>query len=92
MVESQPSKLKEANIWVVGLDGDGDQPWTGVDFTTGIALVVGGEGRGLGRLVREQCDILAKIPLEGGVESLNASVACGIAAFEVARQRAGKRA
>jgi len=80
-------ELKESNVWVVGLAGEGDVPYTEVDFTLPTALVLGAEGAGLRRLVRERCDRLVRIPLLGQVESLNVSVAAGIVLFEAVRQR-----
>ena len=80
-------RLKEKGIWVVGLDQGGDPLWTGFDLKQPIALVLGGEEKGLRRLTREHCDALLALPLAGGVESLNVSVAAGIALYEVVRQR-----
>jgi 23S rRNA (guanosine2251-2'-O)-methyltransferase len=79
--------LKERNVWVVGLDGDGPTPWSSFDLTSPIALVLGGEGRGLRRLARETCDVVLSIPMAEGVESLNLSVAAGVVLFEAVRQR-----
>ena len=79
--------LKEAHYWVVGLDMEGEKEFTQVDYTTPIALVVGNEGKGIRRLVREHCDFIARIPLFGKVQSLNASVAGALVMFEVVRQR-----
>jgi 23S rRNA (guanosine2251-2'-O)-methyltransferase len=79
--------LKEKNIWVVGLDTSGEAPWTAFDLTSPVALVLGGEGRGLRRLARETCDVVLSIPMAAGVESLNLSVAAGIVLFEAVRQR-----
>ncbi len=79
--------LKEKNVWVVGLDQAGEVPWTAFDLTSPIALVLGGEGRGLRRLARETCDVVLSIPMAGGVESLNLSVAAGVVLFEAVRQR-----
>lgn len=81
-------ELKEANVWVVGLAGEGDVPYTDVDFTLPTAIVLGAEGQGLRRLVRERCDRLVRIPLHGQIDSLNVSVAAGIVLFEAVRQRA----
>jgi 23S rRNA (guanosine2251-2'-O)-methyltransferase len=81
-------ELKAANIWVVGLAGDGPQSLYALDLTLPTALVVGAEQSGLRRLVRERCDWLAAIPMRGRVSSLNVSVAAGIALFETLRQRA----
>lgn len=80
-------ELKELGVWTVGLAGEATQPYTSIDFTLPTALVLGAEGPGLRRLVREKCDHLAAIPLKGHVGSLNVSVAAGIALFEVVRQR-----
>lgn len=80
-------ELKEAGIWSVGLAGDAGRPYDSVDYTGPTAIVLGAEGGGLRRLVRERCDWLAAIPMRGRVESLNVSVAAGIVLFEVLRQR-----
>ncbi len=80
--------LKERGVWIYGLDMDGDA-WCATDLTGAVALVVGSEGRGLGRLVKEQCDFVLSLPMAGKVNSLNASVACGLMIYETARQRAG---
>ena len=80
--------LKKRGVWVYGLDMDGDM-WCQTDLTGPLALVVGSEGAGIGRLVREQCDGLLSLPMAGRINSLNASVACGIALYEAARQRGG---
>jgi len=79
--------LKDAGVWTVGLAGDAAQPYDEVDYTLPTAFVVGAEGAGLRRLVRERCDWLVSIPMRGAVQSLNVSVATGIALFEAARQR-----
>lgn len=79
--------LKEAGVWTVGLAGDAPTSYTDVDLTLPTALVVGGEGGGLRRLVRERCDWLVSIPMTGHVGSLNVSVATGVAMFEALRQR-----
>ncbi len=78
--------LKKKNIWVYCADMDG-QPWCKTDFSGGCALVVGSEGHGVGRLVKEKCDVVVSLPMRGKVNSLNASVAAGIIMYEVARQR-----
>jgi 23S rRNA (guanosine2251-2'-O)-methyltransferase len=70
-----------------GLAGDAPQSYDTVDFTVPTALVLGAEGSGLRRLVRERCDILASIPMKGHVDSLNVSVAAGVVLFEALRQR-----
>ncbi len=79
-------ELKKQNIWVYGLDMDGTS-WNRTDLRGAVALVVGSEGKGVSRLVREQCDGIVSLPMYGQIESLNASVACGILLYEVARQR-----
>jgi 23S rRNA (guanosine2251-2'-O)-methyltransferase len=79
--------LKKAGVWTVGLAGDAPTRYDQVDFTLPTALVVGAEGAGLRRLVRERCDRLVSIPMQGHVHSLNVSVATGIALFEGVRQR-----
>ena len=83
-------KLKEKGIWVVGLEPGARTLWTEFDYSLPLALVLGGEGKGMRRLVREHCDVLVGIPLAPGVDSLNVSVAAGVALFEVVRQRGGR--
>ena len=80
-------ELKEAGIWTIGLAGDSPNRYDRLDLTVPLAIVVGAEGTGLRRLVRERCDWLASIPMRGHVQSLNVSVAAGIALFEALRQR-----
>src|SRR4029079_8783264 len=74
--------LKQAGVWTVGLAGDAPKSFDEVDLTLPTAVVVGAEGAGLRRLVRERCDWLVSIPMRGHVQSLNVSVATGIAVFE----------
>jgi 23S rRNA (guanosine2251-2'-O)-methyltransferase len=81
-------ELKEAGVWTIGLDADARVRYDEVDLTMPTAVVLGAEGTGLRRLVRERCDILAAIPMRGHVSSLNVSVAAGIVLFEAVRQRA----
>ncbi len=78
--------LKKAGYWIIGADMAGDTCFS-QDLTGPIALVIGGEGFGLSRLVKEKCDFLSSIPMRGNINSLNASVAAGILMFEVVRQR-----
>lgn len=78
--------LKGRGVWVFGADMEGT-PWTELDFTGSAALVIGSEGRGLSKLVREKCDFIASLPMKGKINSLNASVAAGILMFEASRQR-----
>jgi 23S rRNA (guanosine2251-2'-O)-methyltransferase len=83
-------ELKDAGVWTVGLAGEALTAYDAIDFTMPTALVVGAEGPGLRRLVRERCDHLASIPMHGHVGSLNVSVAAGIVLFEAIRQRREK--
>ncbi len=80
-------ELKDAGVWLTGLAGDAGAALYDIDLTGRTALVVGGEGEGMRRLTREACDHLARIPMPGEMESLNVSVATGIALFEAVRQR-----
>ena len=80
-------ELKAAGVWTVGFASEATTPYDGIDFTVPTAIVVGAEGTGLRRLVRERCDHLVSIPMGGHVGSLNVSVATGIALFEAVRQR-----
>jgi len=80
-------ELKELGVWTVGLAGEAVTSYGSIDFTVSTAVVLGAEGAGLRRLVREKCDFLAAIPLSGHVGSLNVSVAAGVALFEAVRQR-----
>ncbi len=79
-------ELKERGCWVYGADMDG-QCYCSTDLTGACALVIGSEGRGLGRLVREKCDVILSLPMRGRINSLNASVAAGVLMYEFMRQR-----
>lgn len=81
--------LKEHGIWVVGTDAEADETLYGADLKRPLALVLGAEGSGMRRLTRERCDFLVRIPMAGHLESLNVSVAAGVALFEARRQRTG---
>lgn len=81
-------ELKKRGVWVYGAEADGE-PYYDADFSGGVCLVVGSEGRGLGRLVRENCDFIVSVPLRGRVGSLNASVCGGILMFHIAKIRDG---
>jgi len=83
--------LQEQGLWLVGLEAGAPRTLYETDLTGPLALVLGGEGRGLRRLTRERCDLLAALPLRGAVASLNVSVAAGIALYEALRQRGGGR-
>jgi len=78
--------LKQSGYWVYGLAGEAGQSLYSIEFTGSVVIVVGSEGEGIRSLVRKQCDMLMSIPLFGGVGSLNASVAGGIALFEAAKK------
>ena len=79
-------KLKKYNYWIIGTDMEGED-YTSIDYKTNIALIIGNEGKGISPLVKRNCDYLAKIPMEGTVNSLNASVACGVFLSEIVRSR-----
>jgi 23S rRNA (guanosine2251-2'-O)-methyltransferase len=79
--------LKKNQIWVIGVEPEGEIPWTGFDYTLPVALVLGGEHQGIRRLVSEHCDVRVRLPVRGRVASLNVSVAAGIVLYEVVRQR-----
>ena len=79
--------LKELGMTVIGLDADGDVEYTEIDFSGPVVLVVGSEGKGISRLVRENCDQIASVPMAGQLSSLNASVSTGIVLYEAFRQR-----
>jgi len=81
-------QLKEAGFWIYGADADGD-PVYKIDLKGRTALVLGGEGTGISRLLREHCDGMAGIPSTGRIDSLNVSVAAGVLLYEVQRQRRG---
>lgn len=80
-------ELKELGVWTVGLDGHATASYDEADLTVPTAIVLGAEGTGLRRLVRERCDRLIAIPMQGAIASLNVSVAAGVALFEAVRQR-----
>lgn len=79
--------LKKEHIWVIGLVGEARTEYARADLTGPLALVVGNEGRGISRLVREHCDLLIRLPMHGQINSLNAAVAGSIALYEALRQR-----
>jgi 23S rRNA (guanosine2251-2'-O)-methyltransferase len=80
-------ELKGRNVWVVGTAADASMNYTEWDWTKPSAIVLGGEGAGLHRLVREHCDVLVRIPVQGRIASLNVAVAAGIILYEALRQR-----
>ena len=87
-LSSVMEELKRRGVWIYAADMDGEA-WCSVDLTGPIALVIGSEGFGVSRLVKEKCDFILSLPMKGHINSLNASVACGVLCYEAARQRAG---
>ena len=79
--------LKEQDIWICGTDADTKTEYTKQDYKIPIVIVIGSEGFGMSRLVKENCDFLVKIPMKGKITSLNASVSAGIIMYEVVKQR-----
>lgn len=79
--------LKEEGVWVAGADVEAEQLAYETDFKMPIAIVIGNESRGIGRLIKEKCDFLIKLPMSGQINSLNASVAASVFMYEVVRQR-----
>ncbi|WP_425059786.1 Putative TrmH family tRNA/rRNA methyltransferase [Sporomusa carbonis] len=79
--------LKKRGLWVVGADMDGTQNYYEADLSGPVVIVVGSEGEGMGRLTKEACDFIVRIPMRGHITSLNASVACSLLLYEVLRQR-----
>lgn len=80
-------ELKERHVWLVGTDGEAKEDYRSLDGSTPIALVIGNEGKGMSRLVKDTCDWTVSLPMKGRVTSLNASVACGILLYEIYRKR-----
>ena len=80
------SELKDKGLWIYAADLDGEL-WCEVDYSGAVALVIGSEGRGVGRLIKEKSDFIVSLPMKGQINSLNASVAAGIISYEIARQR-----
>ncbi len=85
-VANEIEKLKKQGIWVFGADMDG-KPYTDFDYDVPLALVIGNEGKGIGKLVSSKCDEIISLPMKGKINSLNASVAAGILMYEVIRKR-----
>lgn len=80
-------RLKKEGMWIIGADAEGDVPYYEIDFTMPVTVVVGGEGGGLGRLMKERCDRLVRLPMLGQVSSLNVATAGAALLYEVIRQR-----
>lgn len=83
-------QLKSAGIWVVGTTENAEMSYTSADFTVPLCLVLGNEGDGIRRLVKQKCDYLVHLPMLGQIQSLNVSVAAGVLLYEVLRQRSTK--
>ncbi len=83
-------KLKSFDIWVVGADENAEMSYTDADFTVPLCIVLGNEGEGIRRLVKQKCDYLVHLPILGKIQSLNVSVATGVLLYEVLRQRSAK--
>lgn len=84
-------ELKEKGLWIYGADMSG-QAWCETDYTGAVALVIGSEGKGIGKRVKEKCDFVVSLPMKGQIDSLNASVAAGVICYEISRQRSGLKA
>jgi 23S rRNA (guanosine2251-2'-O)-methyltransferase len=80
-------ELKEQGVWLIGSDAQAPQSYSQVDYTLPTALVIGNEGKGISRLLKEKCDLLIQLPMKGHVSSLNASVAAALLMYEVLRKR-----
>ena len=83
--------LKEEGVWIIGTDMDTETYYYNQDMTGPVAIVIGSEGFGMSRLVKENCDMLVKIPMKGKITSLNASVSAGIVIYEVVKQKNNKK-
>jgi 23S rRNA (guanosine2251-2'-O)-methyltransferase len=81
-------ELKRSGLWIVGTDMEAPHPYYEFRLSPPLAVVMGGEGRGIGRLVREHCDLLVRLPMRGEIASLNVSVAAGVILYDVVRQMA----
>jgi 23S rRNA (guanosine2251-2'-O)-methyltransferase len=79
-------ELKQKGVWVYGADMNGES-YKKIDFSGAAALVVGNEGKGIGKLIREKCDVIVSLPMKGKINSLNASVAAGILMYEISSKR-----
>lgn len=88
---STVEELKKKNVWVYAADMQGES-WCTVDYKGAVALIIGSEGAGVSRLLRERSDVIVSLPMNGQVNSLNASVAAGILLYEITRQRLGLKA
>jgi 23S rRNA (guanosine2251-2'-O)-methyltransferase len=84
--------LKDAGLWIIGVDQRGSTSYAAIDFRPATAIVLGAEGSGLSELVKKKCDFLAEIPMKGKINSLNASVAAAVVLYEALMQRSGRPA
>lgn len=85
-IASVIDELKKEGLWITAADMDGEEMYK-IDLQGALGIVIGSEGEGIGRLIREKCDFIASIPMEGDINSLNASVAAGVLMYEALRQR-----
>ena len=85
-ISSTIDELKKPGVWIYGADMEGTT-WCQTDLSGPVALIIGNEGRGISRLVKEKCDIILSLPLKGNITSLNASVAAGVLMYEISRQK-----
>jgi len=81
------NELKEKGYWIVGTDGCGKDVYNKIDYNMNVALIIGSEGEGISRLVKEKCDFIVRMPMKGKINSLNASVAAGIMIFNIIDKR-----
>ncbi len=79
--------LKDNGYWIVGTDGDGKDLYNKIDYNMNVALIIGSEGEGMSRLVKQECDFIVKMPMKGHINSLNASVAAGVMIFNILDKR-----
>ncbi|MBS4029402.1 MAG: 23S rRNA (guanosine(2251)-2'-O)-methyltransferase RlmB [Ignavibacteriales bacterium] len=86
-IVSTIEELKTHGLWIIGTSDDATTGYTDYDYTAPVAIVIGNEGKGIRKLVKERCDVLVKIPMRGKISSLNASVAAGVLLYEVVRKR-----
>lgn len=90
-ITSAIEELKEAGLWIYAADMDGED-WCGTDYSGACGLVIGSEGNGVSRLVKDNCDKIVSLPMKGKINSLNASVAAGVLMYEITRQKSGIKA
>jgi 23S rRNA (guanosine2251-2'-O)-methyltransferase len=86
-LNSAISELKDKGLWIVGTDIDGKQNYSELNYDFPVCLIIGSEGFGMSRIIKESCDYIVKIPMKGKVNSLNASVAAGILIYKIFEKR-----